>query len=138
MLAPWKESYDKPRQHIKKQRHHVATKVHIVKAMVFPVVIYQELDHKKGWVLKNWCFQTVVLEKTLENSLDKEIKPVNPKANQTWTFIRSWSSNTLTPWCKGLAHWKGVWFWESLRVWGERGDRGWDGWMASPSQWTRV
>ena len=107
--------------------------------MVFPVVMYRELDHKEGWVLKNWCFQTVVLEKTLENSLDnKEIKLVNPKANQARTFIRSWSTNTLTTWYKQPAQWKRAWFWENLRVGGERGDRGWDGWMASPSQWTWV
>ena len=63
----------------------------IVKAVVFPVVIYRwlwELDHKEGWILKNWCFQFVVLEKTLESPLDsKEIKPVNPKGNQPWVFI---------------------------------------------------
>ena len=66
-----------------------ADKVHIVKAMVFPVVMYGcELDHKEGWVLKNWCFWTVVLEKTLESPLDcKEIQPVNPKVNQSWIFI---------------------------------------------------
>ena len=47
-----------------------------------------ELDHKRGWALKNWCFWTEVLEKTLENPLDcKEIKPVNPKGNQSWIFI---------------------------------------------------
>ena len=65
------------------------TKVHLVKAMVFPVVMYGcELDHKESWVPKNWCFWTVVLEKTLESPLDcKEIKPVNPKGNQPWIFI---------------------------------------------------
>ena len=65
------------------------TKVYIVKAMVFPVVVYGcELDHKEGWVPKNWCFQTVVLEKTLENPLDsKEIKPVNPKGTQPWIIF---------------------------------------------------
>ena len=66
------------------------TKVHLVKAMVFPVVIVWmwELDHKESWAPKNWCFWTVVLEKTLENHLDcKEIKPVNPKWNQSWIFI---------------------------------------------------
>ena len=62
------------------------TKVHTVKAMVFPVVMYRcELDHKEGWAPKNWCFQIVVLEKTLGHS--KEIKPVNPKGNQPWIFI---------------------------------------------------
>ena len=63
------------------------TKVHLVRAMVFLVVMW-ELDHKEGWVLKNWCFQIVVLEKTLESPLDsKRIKPVNPKGNQPWIFI---------------------------------------------------
>ena len=63
------------------------TKIPVVKAMVFPVVIVRmwELDHKEGWVPKNWCFQIVLLEKTLESPLDsKEIKPVNPKGNQPW------------------------------------------------------
>ena len=65
------------------------TKVCLVKAMVFPVVKYGcELDHKEGWASKNWCFWTVVLEKTLESPLDcKKIKPINPKGNQFWIFI---------------------------------------------------
>ena len=66
------------------------TKVRLVKAMVFPVVMYgcEKLDRKEGWVPKNWCFWTVVLEKTLESPLDcEEIKPVNPKGNQPWIFI---------------------------------------------------
>ena len=65
------------------------TKVCIVKAVVFLVVIWMwELDHKESWALKNWCFWTVVLEKTLENPLDcKELKPVNSKGNQPWIFI---------------------------------------------------
>ena len=60
-----------------------------MKATVFPVVIYGcELDHKEDWVLKNWCFRTVVLEMTLDNPLDtKEIKPENPKGNQLWIFV---------------------------------------------------
>ena len=66
------------------------TTVHIVKAMVFPIVMYEfeNWTIKKGWAPKNWCFWTVVLEKTLESTLDsKEIKPVNPKGNQPWIFI---------------------------------------------------
>ena len=82
MLAPWKESYDKPRQHIKNQRYHIATNVHIVKAMVFPVVMYRELDYKQSWAPKTWCFWTVVLEMTLESPLDcKEIQPVQSKGD---------------------------------------------------------
>ena len=73
---------DKHQQHVKKQRHHFANKIHIVKAMVFLVQMW-ELDHKEGWVPKNWCFWTVVLEKILESPLGcKEIKPLNPKGNQ--------------------------------------------------------
>ena len=65
------------------------TKVHLVKAMVFPVVMYGcELDYKESWEPKNWCFWTLVLEKTLESHLDsKEIQLVHPKGNQSWIFI---------------------------------------------------
>ena len=71
------------------------TKVHIVKAMAFPVV--QELDHKEGWAPKNWCFQTVLL-KTLESSLgSKEMKPVNPKGNQSWVFIEMTDAEAEVP-----------------------------------------
>ena len=90
MLAPWKESYDKPRQHIKKQRHHFANKGPYSQSYGFSSSHVQiwELYHKEGWAMKNWCFQIVVLEKTLESSLvSKEIKPVNPKGNQPWKFI---------------------------------------------------
>ena len=97
-----------------------------------------ELDHKEGWELKNWCFWSVMLEKTLESSLDsKEVKLVNPKINQHWIFIGcwSWSSNTLATWCEELTHWKRPWCWERLKAGGEEGDRGEDGWRASPTQW---
>ena len=96
-------------------------------------------NHKESWAPRNWCFPIVVLEKTLESPLDsKEIKPVNPKGNPPWIFIGSLSSNTLATWCKELTHWKRPSCWERLKV-GEEGDnRGWDGWMASPTQWTWV
>ena len=91
ILAPWKKSYDKPRQHIKKERHHFANKGSHSQSYGFSNshVWMQELDYKESWVLKNWCFRTVVLEKTLESPLDtKEIKPVNPKGNQLRIFTK--------------------------------------------------
>ena len=75
---------------LKNRNMTLPTKVYIVKAMVFPVVMYgcESLDHKEGWVPNNWCFQTEVLEKTIESPLDcKENKPVNPRGNQSWIFI---------------------------------------------------
>ena len=96
-----------------------------------------ELYHKEDWALKNLWFWTVVLEKTLENPLDcQEIKPVNLKGNQPWIFIGS--SSTLATWCEEQTHWKRPWWWERLKAGGEGDDRGWDGWMASPTRWTRV
>ena len=90
VLAPWKKSCDQPRQHIKNQRLDFAKKGLSSQSYGFfsSHVCMWKLDHKKSWVLKNWCFWTVVLEKTLESSLDsKKIKPVNPKGNQSWIFI---------------------------------------------------
>ena len=83
----------------KKQDIALPTKVHLVKAMVFPVVMYGcVLDYKESWALKNWCFWTVVLEKTLENPLDsKEIQPVHPKENQSWIFIGRTDAEAETP-----------------------------------------
>ena len=88
-LAPWKESYDKPIQHIKKQRHYFANKGPSSQGYGFCSchVWMWELDYKEG-SQKNWCFWTVVLGKTLESPLDcKEVKPVHPKGNQPWIFI---------------------------------------------------
>ena len=75
------------------------TKVHLVKVMVFPVVMYGcELDCEESWVPKNWCFWTVVLEKTLERPLDcKEIQPVHPKGDQSWVFIGRTDAEAETP-----------------------------------------
>ena len=95
-----------------------------------------ELGYKESWVPKNWCFWTVVLEKTLESPLNcKEIQTAHPKGNQSWIFIgrtnADWNSNTLSTWCQELTHWKRLWCWERLKAGGERDDREWDGWMAS-------
>ena len=89
-LVSWKVSYDKPRQHVRNQRHHLANKHPCSQSYDFSSSHVQiwELEHKEGWALKNWFFWIMGLEKTLESSLDfKEIKPVNPKGNQPWIFI---------------------------------------------------
>ena len=103
------------------------TKVHLVKAMVFLVVMYgcESWTIKKVEALNNWCFQTVVLQKTLECPLDiKEIKPVNPKGDQPWIdwkdWCWSWRSNTLAIWDEEPTHWKRPWCWERLKA-------GWEG-----------
>ena len=91
MLTPWKKSYDQPRQHIQKQRHYFADKGLCIQSYGFSSshVWMWELDHKESWALKNWCFWTVVLEKTLKSPLDcKEIQPVHPKGNQSWVGLR--------------------------------------------------
>ena len=94
-------SYDKPRYHNKKkERHHFADNGPYSQSYGFFSSQLQmwELDHKEGWALKNWCFPTVVLEKTFESPLDcKGIKPVNPKGNQPWIFIERTDAEAEAP-----------------------------------------
>ena len=100
MLTPWKKSYNQPRQHIKKQRHYFANKGLSSRGCDFPVVMYgcESWTIKKNWAPKNWCFWTVVLEKTLESSLDsKEIQLIHPKGNQSWIFIGRTDTEAETP-----------------------------------------
>ena len=101
-----------------------------------------ELDCKEGWLLKNWCFWTLVLENTLESPLDcKRIKPVNPKGNQSWIFNGRTDIEAETPilWPPDeLTHLKRSWCWKRLKEGGEGDDIGWDGWMASPMWYTWV
>ena len=90
MLAPWKKSYDKPRQLFKKQKHHFANKFPYSQSYDFSYshAWMWVLNHKEGWPLKNWCFRIVVLKKTLESPMNfKEIKPINPKGNRPWIFL---------------------------------------------------
>ena len=103
------------------------------------------MDYKESWSLKNWCFWTLVLEKTLESALgSKVIKSVNPKWNQSWIFNGRtdwcWNSrsNTLATWWEELTHCKIQWCWERLKAEGQGDDRGWDSCMVLPTQWTWV
>ena len=94
-----------------------------------------EIYHKEGWMLNNWYFWTVVLETNLAESLGLARKSTLNIHWKDWCW--SWNSNTLATWCKELTHWKRHWCRERLKA-EERDDRGWDGWMASPTQWTWV
>ena len=108
MLTPWKESYDQPRQHIKKQRHHFANEGLYSQSYGFSSnhVYMWELGYKESWARKNWCFWTVVLEKTLESPLDcKEIKLVSPKGNQSWIFIGRTEAEAPILWPPDGGHW---------------------------------
>ena len=124
---------DKPRQHIKKQRHHFADKDLHSQSCGFSSshVWMWDSDHKEGWVLKNWCFQIVVLEKTLESPLNcKEIKLVNPKGNQPWIFIGRTDAEAPILWPPDVNSWpigKKPWCWERLKAKREGGSKGWDG-----------
>ena len=125
-----------------KQRHYFASKG-LVKAMVFcsSHVWMCELDHKEGWVLKSWCFWTVVLEKSLESPLDcKEIQPVHPKGNQSWIFIGRTDAEAPILWPPDAKNWligKRPWCWERVKA-GGGDNRGWIGWMTSLIQWIWV
>ena len=108
MPAPWKKIYDKPRQHIKKQRHYFPNKGLYSQSYSFvsSYVWMWELDHKEGWALKNWCFWTVVLEKTVESPLDrKEIQPVHPKGNQSWIFTGKTGAEAPILWPPDAKSW---------------------------------
>ena len=137
--TPWKESYDQRRQHIKKQRHYFVNKALSNQGYGFSSghVWIWELVYKESWTPKNWCFWTVVLEKTLRvpwtarKSNQSILKEISWK---DWCW--SWNSKTLATWCEELTHLKRSWCWEGLKAGGEGDGRGWDGWTASSTQWT--
>ena len=132
-------------QHIKKQRHHFVNKGPSSQGYGFSSdhVWMWELDYKESWAPKNWSFWSVVLEKTLESPLDcKEIQPVHPKEDQSWVFIGRTDVEAEIPilWPPDVKCWL---IWkdpDAGRDWGqeEKGTTGWDGWMASLTQWTWV
>jgi len=134
-----KENYDQPRQHIQKQRHYFANKCPSSQGYGFSSshVWMWKLDCEESWTPKNWCFWSVVLEKTLESPLDcKEIQSVHSKGDQSLVFFESWNSSTLATSCKELTHWKRLWCWEGLGEGGEEDERGWDICMALLTWWT--
>ena len=129
-LAPRRESYDRPRQHIKSRDITLLTKGRTVKAMVLPVVVHR----RESWTTKTaenwrtdacwlWCY-------ALESPLDsKETKPVNPKGNQSWIFSgrTDVEAEASMFWPLMWNHWKRLWCWKILKAKEEAGNRGWDG-----------
>ena len=145
MLTPWKKSYEQLRQHIIKQRCYIANKGPSSQGYGFYSghVWMWKLDCKESLASNNWCFWTVVLEKTLEIPLDcKEIQPVHPKGDQSWVFFGRTDAKAETPvlWPPHAKSWLigKDWCWEGFGAGGEGDDRGWDGWMASLTRWTSV
>ena len=145
MLAPWKKNYDQPRHHLKKQRHYFVNKCPSSQSYGFSNshVWMWDLDHKKGWVPKNWCFWTVMLEKILRvpwttrrsnQSILKEISSEYSFEGLMLMLKLQYFGHLM----QKPTHWKRPWCWERFRVGGEGDDRGWDGWMASLTQWTWV
>ena len=144
MLAPCKKSYNLPRHHAKKQRHYFADKGPCSQNFDFSSsnVWMWELDYKEGWALKNLCFWTLVLEKTLESPLDcKGIKPVNPKGNKSWILIGKTDAEAEAPilWPPDAKNWLIGKAPDAGKDWRqEKDDRGWEDLMASPTQWILV
>ena len=143
MLTPWKEIYNQPRQLIKKKRHYFANKRLSSQGYGFSSghVWMWELDYKENWALKNLCFWFVVLEKTLESPLaSKDIQPVHPKeiSPGCWCWRTDVEAETPVLWPPDAVSFEKTWCWERLWAGGEWDDRGWDGWMASLTQWTWV
>ena len=131
---------------IKKQRHYFTNKGPSSQSYGFSSshVWMWELDYKESWAPKHWCLWTVALEKTLESPLDcQEIQPVHPKGNQSWIFIGRTAAEAETPilWPPDVKNGLIGKDPDAGKDWRQRGevdDRGWDGWMASPTQWRWV
>ena len=128
---------------LKKQRHYFADNSPSSKSYGFSSshVWMWELDYKESWAPKNWCFWTVVLEKTFESPLDwMEIQPINPKGNQTWILIERTDTESAILWQPDAKNWllgKDPDAGEDWRQ-EEEGMTGWDRWMISLTQWTWV
>ena len=121
------------------------TKARLVKAMVFPVFMYgceswtvKKAEQQRIDAFELWCWRRLLrvpwTARRSNQSILKEISPGCSLEGHYW----SWDSNTLATWCEELTHWKRPFCWEGLGAGGEWDDRGWDGWMASPTRWTWV
>ena len=120
------------------------TKAHLVKAMVFPVVMYgsenSSVKKTKHWrmdAFELWCWRRLLrVPCGARKSNQSILKEINPEYLLEGLMLKA--SNTLATWCEEMTHWNRPWCWERLKIEGEEDDRGWDGWMASPTWWTWV
>ena len=142
MLPPWKECYDQPRQHIKSRDITWLTKVPLVKAIVFLVVMYgceswtiKKAEQRRIDAFEFWCWTRLLrVPWTARRSNQSILKESDLNIHwKDWCW--SWNTNNLATWCEELTQLKRLWCWERLKVGGEGDDKGWDGWMASPTQW---
>ena len=145
MLTPWKESMTNLDSIFKSRDITLPTHVHLVKAMVFPVVMYgceswtmKKAEHQRIDAFELWCWRRLLrvpwTSRKSNQSILKEISPGCSLEGLNWR----WNSNTLATSCEELTHWKRCWCWEGLGAGGEGAGRGWNGWMASLTQWARV
>ena len=145
MLTPWKESYDQPRQHIQKQRYYFANKGPSSQGYGFSSsrAWEWELDCEESWVPKNWCFWTVVLEKTFETPLNcKEIQPAHPRGDQSGCSLEGLMLKLKLQYfghqMRRADSLEKTLMLGKIEGGRRRGDRGMDGWMASSTRWTWV
>ena len=140
MFAPWKKSYGQPRQHIKKQTHYFTKKGPSSQQYDFSIVMYgceswtiKKAHHRRIDAFELWCWRRLLGIPWTARGSNQSILNIHWK---DWCW--SWNSNILATWCEKQTHWKRPWCWERLKAGGEGDDRGWDGWMASPTRWTWV
>ena len=147
MLAHWKKSYDKSRQHIKRQKHYFANKGPSSQSygLYSSHIWVWELDNKKSWALRTdvcelWYWRRLFrVPWTARISNQSTIKKKKSVLDIHWKdWYWSWCSSTLATWCEELSHWKRLWFWERLNAGGKEDNRRLDGWQASMTWWTWV
>ena len=145
MFAPWKESYDKPIGVLKTRDITLPIKIHIVKVMIFPVVMYGceswTIKKAKSWridAFELWCWRRLLrVPWTTRRSDQSILKEISPEYSLEGLMLKL-KLQYLATWYEELTHWKRPWCWEREKVGAEEDDRGWDGWMTSSTRWTWV
>ena len=123
----------------------LSTKVHLVQAMVFPVVMYgcenwtvKKAERWRTDAFELWCWRRLLRVPWTARRSNQSIRRKSVLGVHWKDWCWSWNPNSLATWCEELTHWKRPWCWERVRAGGEGDYRGWDGWMASLTQWTWV